>query len=51
MKREKYGPRDAARHLSVNVRTIQRWLSGASKVPNWMGLITSESASAPRKID
>lgn len=36
MKAKGYGPADAARHLKVNIRTIQRWLKGDRKIPGWL---------------
>jgi len=39
MKAKKYGPRAAALHFNVNVRTIYRWLRGDRRVPKWLELI------------
>jgi DNA-binding transcriptional regulator YiaG len=39
LKSKGYGPADAARYLHVNIRTVQRWLSGHRKVPNWLEAI------------
>jgi hypothetical protein len=39
LKAKGYGPADAARFLKVNVRTVQRWLSGHRRIPNWLDLI------------
>jgi hypothetical protein len=39
LRRNRYGPADAARHLKVNVRTVQRWLKGDRRIPNWLELL------------
>jgi transposase-like protein len=41
MKAKGYGPADAARHLKVNIRTIQRWLKGDRRIPNWLSVVIS----------
>jgi len=32
-------PVDAAKHLHVKARTVQRWLKGDRKVPNWVSTV------------
>lgn len=39
MKANGYGPADAARHLKINVRTVQRWLKGDRRIPNWLSVV------------
>ena len=39
MKAKKWGPADAALHLKINVRTVQRWLKGDRKIPNWLQVV------------
>jgi DNA-binding transcriptional regulator YiaG len=39
MRAKGYGPAAAARHLKVSVRTVQRWLSGDRKIPNWLTVV------------
>jgi len=43
LKRKGWGPADAARHLKLNVRTIQRWLSGDRKIPNWLAVVINDT--------
>jgi hypothetical protein len=43
MKEKGYGPAGAARDLEVNVRTVQRWLSGHRRVPNWLARVIKTS--------
>lgn len=42
MKKKSWGPREAASHLHVSVRTVQRWLSGHRKVPPMLERIIHE---------
>ena len=41
MKTNGYGPADAARYLKVNIRTIQRWLKGDRRIPDWLSVVIS----------
>ena len=39
MKKNGYGPAAAAQYLNVTTRTVQRWLSGDRKIPEWLPLV------------
>lgn len=39
LKAKGWGPAEAARHLHVNVRTVQRWLSGDRRIPDWVQVL------------
>jgi hypothetical protein len=41
LEKKRWGPAQAARYLHVNVRTIQRWLAGDRRIPDWLETIIS----------
>jgi plasmid maintenance system antidote protein VapI len=39
MRKHSYGTSEAAKHLHVDVRTVQRWLKGERRIPDWLDLV------------
>lgn len=47
MKKKEIGASEAARYFRVNVRTVQRWLSGDRQIPDWLDVVIAAGKRKP----